>query len=402
MLAKAVVHQKKVKIHYQHVTRAKRINTGVAVTSSLDLSKEGKLKSSVVDRDKKQVKINKFKSTAQDLIDHHFHKYEHYPTGEEFDKLWINRDNYIFRSEKLLEHYKKYLAWKPKDREIKKLSSLKDYNSLLKNLTDYEEFLEAAILLGDINTEWLGDFEDYLKGSLDISYTSKTNHNLETRKKRIRTLKGFYKWLDLNDIFDMPKALRDFKHEKTPVEIVKAVLTKDELRALYNYHFEDYKKTFIRDVFVFSCHTGLRFSDLISLRKRHLKKLPKAGLTISKKAEKTGYEFNVPVNSVALEILEKYSYNLSEYTNANFNKYLHLLLKETEMFDDELEFNEEVKKRWKCISIHRGRDTFITLLIQERVPLNEIMKYTGHRSVTNLNKYIDLKGEVLNFTKDLI
>ena len=200
----------------------------------------------------------------------------------------------------------------------------------------------------------------------------------------------------------MPEALNSFKLKKKKEEVVKAVLTKTEVKALYQYHFNDEKKEFIKNVFVFACMTGLRFGDLISLSKRYIKILKNAGPTIIKKAEKTQYEFRVPLNKIAIEILEKYNYDFSRYDNANFNKYLHLLLKDTKMFEDELEFDGEFMKRWQCISIHRGRDTFITLLVQERVPLNEIMKYSGHKSVSNLNKYIDTNGELINYTSDLI
>jgi hypothetical protein len=52
--------------------------------------------------------------------------------------------------------------------------------------------------------------------------------------------------------------------------------------------------------------------------------------------------------------------------------------------------------------VHRGRDTFITMLVNNRVPLNEIMKYTGHKSVTSLNMYIDKKAEINDYTSELV
>lgn len=403
MLVRTVFHQNKVKIHFQNITRAKRISTGVEISSKTEISKEGKLKSTVKDRERKQLIINSFKKDAQDLVDKHFHKQGYYPTGKEFDKLWEKKDNYLIRSERLLDYYDKYLLWKPNDINVTKLSSLKDYNSLKKNLTHYEDYLKSEIFLGDINNTWLGEFEEYLRNNKgDDSYTSKLEHASETIKKRFRTLKSFYKWLHVEGLFDMPEALNSFKLKKKKEEVVKAVLTKTEVKALYQYHFNDEKKEFIKNVFVFACMTGLRFGDLISLSKRYIKILKNAGPTIIKKAEKTQYEFRVPLNKIAIEILEKYNYDFSRYDNANFNKYLHLLLKDTKMFEDELEFDGEFMKRWQCISIHRGRDTFITLLVQERVPLNEIMKYSGHKSVSNLNKYIDTNGELINYTSDLI
>mgnify|MGYP003350039013 CR=1 FL=1 len=104
------------------------------------------------------------------------------------------------------------------------------------------------------------------------------------------------------------------------------------------------------------------------------------------------------------EIILRHSYKLFEYENANFNKYLKVLLAETGWFDDETKFKRDgvYLKRWECISIHRGRDSFCTMLINDRVPVNEIMKYTGHSSVSSLNKYIDLKSQIKNFTNELV
>ena len=403
MIAKAVFHQGTIKIHYQYKSRAKRINTQIKVNSSEEITADGKLKSTVPNRNEKQIKINEFKKQAQELIDDFFYKNKTYPTGKEFDNLWLKKEDILIKSDSFLDYYERFIKYKSKDRNISTQDSLKDYRSLKKNIGHYQEYIGRDVLIGDMNNEWLVDFENYLKRNVgDDNLTAKLEHKPSTLRKRLRTIKAFYIWMNVEGIFPLPKVFSNFKLQKERAETVKAVLTKDEIKQLYSISFNDEKLDFIKDVFVFSCYTGLRFSDLISLRKNHIKQLKLAGISIVKIAEKTKYEFRVPLNKIALEILQKYDYNFNKYTNANFNKYLHKLLESTELFDDELEFNGKVKKRWEAISIHNGRDTFITLLIQQRVPLNEIMKYTGHKSVTNLNNYIDTKSEVLNFVNELI
>jgi integrase len=86
-------------------------------------------------------------------------------------------------------------------------------------------------------------------------------------------------------------------------------------------------------------------------------------------------------------------------TNPAFNRILKEFLKSTGLFNDETKFKEDKNRlqRWEIISIHRGRDTFITMLIEENVPLNVIMKYTGHKHLSTLERYIDRNKKVDNF-----
>jgi integrase len=123
------------------------------------------------------------------------------------------------------------------------------------------------------------------------------------------------------------------------------------------------------------------------------------GLIIVKKAEKTDSEFSVFLNEISKKILEKYDYNLNRMSNPAFNRILKEFLKSTELFNDETKFKEGKRRlqRWEIISIHRGRDTFITMLIEENVPLNIIMKYTGHKKLSTLEKYIDKNKKIDNF-----
>jgi integrase len=147
----------------------------------------------------------------------------------------------------------------------------------------------------------------------------------------------------------------------------------------------------------------MRWDDITTFNPKDVHKKG-AFRIIEKKAHKTKEIFRVPINPIVEDIINKHKYNFYKYENANFNKYLKVLLEKTGWFNDETKFIEDGKylKRWECISIHRGRDSFCTMLINDRVPLNEIMKYTGHKHLSSLNKYINLKSDISNFTNELV
>jgi integrase len=238
-----------------------------------------------------------------------------------------------------------------------------------------------------------------------VKYWSKGPQNGQTIKKRIGSFIGFLNWLDIEGHYPFPKSLSKYYKTLEGSETIKAILNKEEVNKLYKLDFENEKLNYIKDVFVFSCFTGMRWEELISFNPKDVHQVTDVGPIVEKMAKKTNEYFRVPLNSVALEIINRHNYIFNDYDNANFNKYLKILLKSTGWFDDDtifLDDNGNYLKRWQCVSVHRGRDSFCTMLVNDRVPLNEIMKYTGHKSISSLMKYIDLKSQIKNFTNELV
>jgi integrase len=76
---------------------------------------------------------------------------------------------------------------------------------------------------------------------------------------------------------------------------------------------------------------------------------------------------------------------------------LKIVCKESGLFNEITRIkNKETQTymfKYETITGHKGRDTFITNLI-ENTPINEIMKYTGHTKVSTLMKYVDKSRKV--------
>ena len=68
------------------------------------------------------------------------------------------------------------------------------------------------------------------------------------------------------------------------------------------------------------------------------------------------------------------------------------------MFDDPTNIIDkktgEDKLRYNCISLHKGRDSFITNLVDTSIPLNTLLKYTGHTKLSTLQGYIDTSRDI--------
>ena len=136
----------------------------------------------------------------------------------------------------------------------------------------------------------------------------------------------------------------------------------------------------VRDAFLIGCYTGLRFSDITTLRQEHIK-----DGWIVKKMIKTGFIVELPIKELfggkMMLLLEKYNGNIERLTksigsNSAVNKILRGLL-------DKIGADSK-------ITFHSSRHTFGTLLGQSGVQLTTIQKLLGHQKLQTTQIYSEV------------
>ena len=186
----------------------------------------------------------------------------------------------------------------------------------------------------------------------------------------------------------------------------EVALTLDEIINVYNFDLEGNKKLIrVRDLFVFGCVTGLRYSNYSEVKKNDI--IDDCIRVVDVK-DKTKL-LSIPLNKYSVEILEKYDYNLPKISNQKLNDYVKDLF-------EKMEFKKSIKKTmkygneiietesplYKRISSHTARRSFITIMKNKNIPDKAIMSYTGHRSLDVFNTYYRPNQEdKINFMKDV-
>ncbi|MBC8319083.1 MAG: tyrosine-type recombinase/integrase [Bacteroidetes bacterium] len=196
------------------------------------------------------------------------------------------------------------------------------------------------------------------------------------------------------------------KREDTDGNII--ALSIPELLHIYEMKIKNQTVLRIRDYLILACSTGLRYSDIANLKKTDVDH--KQGF-IYCTTIKTGDRTMIPFNDFSREILEKYkntpNYNkdgvemaFPAISNQKTNKQLKELAKEaglTEMVPIvHYRRNRRIDKvvpKYKLISSHIGRKTFITFCVWLGVPSEVTMKFTTHRKHETMQKYYDSKDE---------
>ncbi|RZJ95101.1 MAG: hypothetical protein EOO60_01415 [Hymenobacter sp.] len=153
-----------------------------------------------------------------------------------------------------------------------------------------------------------------------------------------------------------------------------------------------------RALFLLSCYTGLRFSNLISIRAEHLR-----GQTMRMTTQKTRETVTVPLRAEALATVEQLlAGKMRAITNQKLNDYLKELgqLAGIDAPTEIIRFRGGVREsttvaKWERLGCHTGRRTFVTLSLESGLRLETIMKVMGHRGWKSFQRYVNVTSDAV-------
>ena len=265
----------------------------------------------------------------------------------------------------------------------KQKSTISSYRNVLKHLLAFSKKTKTPLLFETINIK----FEDKLRGYL----FNVCGHSNNTVAKTFKILKTFMTYSFDRD-YTTNLAYNKFNSIETAKEIY--ALSLDEVFLLLNYDFgENIHFANTRDLFCFSCFTGLRISDVSRLSRDSIKNGVLHIFT-----QKTKDDIKIPLNKYAQEILERHLELATPLPYVPTDK-LNKSLKEIGKL---LNIDEPVRKvlikggereithvpKYEIMTFHIARKTFITnsliLGMQERV----VREFSGHKEEKSFAKYV--------------
>lgn len=264
----------------------------------------------------------------------------------------------------------------------KSKGTLQNYHAVLLHLREFEKLHKYAVTLDSINLDFFYKYTAYLK-TIPLAQN--------TIAKDIRLLKVFMaEAVDLGYTTNL-----QFKHKKftiTGTETDAVYLTEKELLHLYKFDFTGNKRLEqVRDLFVFGCFVGLRFSDYSDVQRDHIVQID-GDYFIKLITKKTHDLVIIPCNPIVMEILNKYKSNHNRLpkslSNQKFNDYVKEACQKAELTERGRLSTDPVKELWECISSHTARRSFATNYYLEGFPTIDLMKITGHKTEKAFLKYI--------------
>jgi integrase len=223
------------------------------------------------------------------------------------------------------------------------------------------------------------------------SYLYKTrNHSMNTAAKHIKNVKALMKRALLKEKHSNVKFMNMTKNWKDSDAIY---LSEEEIKNIYALQLPKELED-SRNVFVFSCLSGLRFSDVSNLKKHHWK-----GNFIEIRTVKTEDPLRIPLRKTAIEILEKYYGVFPRMYLSKYNKQIKEIGSKIESLKvEEGTFHNKggqkqdiVRTKYEMIQSHTARRSFATNEYLNGTDLTLIRAITGHKTEKDFFRYIKVK-----------
>jgi len=232
------------------------------------------------------------------------------------------------------------------------------------------QYHKTDIALDDLNFQFASNFELYLKNHDRLSHNSATGH-IKVLKKVIN-FAIMHEWLHINP-FSRVKC--------TLTESRRSYLTKENLDKLESKSFKIQRLEEVRDIFLFSCYTGLAYADASALTPDDISTGIDGEKWIVIYRQKTGSRSPVPLLPQALKIINKYRH-FSEITG-------NLLpVKSNQRMNGYLKEIADICGITQALTTHVARHTFATTVtLANGVPIETVSKMLGHHDIRTTQIY---------------
>ncbi len=181
---------------------------------------------------------------------------------------------------------------------------------------------------------------------------------------------------------------------KAKLKVVeRPYLAKEEIQAVYEKEFASDRLSQVRDIFLFSCYTGLAYVDVKQLSKSSINTGIDGDQWIFTRRQKTDTSTRVPLLPLAQELVLKYE-NHPQCVNSDVlfpvlsNQKMNSYLKEI----------ASVCGINKDLTFHIARHTFATTVtLSNGVPIESVSKMLGHTNIKTTQHYAKILDKKVSY-----
>ena len=230
----------------------------------------------------------------------------------------------------------------------------------------------SDVAIRRLDFQFITEFEFYLKSVAHCNHNTTVKYLSNFRKVVNYCIRSG--WLSKDPFLGF---------KMTRKEVNRVALTQEELELLLEKEINIERIAQVRDIFLFSCFTGLAYIDVKKLRRSQIALGIDGEKWIYTERQKTGSPSRIPLLPVALEILARYEKHpqclnrdrlLPVLSNQKMNAYLKEIA--------------DLCGIQKNFTFHIARHTFATTVtLSNGVPLETVSKLLGHRNIKITQQY---------------
>ena len=249
-------------------------------------------------------------------------------------------------------------------------ATLQKYNVCKRH---FSEFLEKQYKRSDLK---LTELTYVVIREFDLYLRTEVGQNPNTATKTMKTFKtitllGQKMGVLLHDPF--------MNHRFHIEPVNRGFLTDEEILLIAHKQINIPRLELIRDIFIFSCFTGLAYIDVSNLTPDHIVTLGDKQWIMTQR-QKTSVETNVLLLDIPKAIIAKYGGK----TYRNGKLFPMLTNQKTNSYLKEIADICGIKKN---LTFHLARHTFATMSLSKGVPMESVSNMLGHTNIRTTQIY---------------
>lgn len=272
--------------------------------------------------------------------------------------------------------------------------TMKNYHATAKYLRNFisNKFNRADINLRELNYEFISNFDHFVRNNSIKENDPCTNNGTMKHMERLKKMVNWAvknEWLDKNPFINYNLKFNRLERD---------CLNEFELSAIQSHSLENPMLKRVRDLFIFSCYTGLAYIDLIQLTFHEIITGIDGIKWIKTIRGKTGVAVNIPILQPAAVILNEFSADptilmretvFPNVSNQEMNRSLKLIA--------------EICGIKKYLTFHLARHTFATTVtLMNGVPIETISKLLGHTKLSTTMIYARVTQSKIGLDMELL
>lgn len=254
------------------------------------------------------------------------------------------------------------------------INTYKRYETALKHTREFlkSQYRVNDIAISKVDIAFVNDFDFYLRNNKNCN----NNSTIKYIRNFGKIIKQSYVngWLEKDPFLSYKGKVR---------EVERVYLSQEEIETIINKELAIKRLELVRDMFVFSCFTGLAYIDVFNLSKANIIIGIDGEKWISTHRQKTESASKIPILAVTQQIIDKYQNHPQCLSNNKLlpilsNQKMNAYLKE---LADLCNINKE-------LTFHMARHTFATTVtLTNGVPIESVSKMLGHKDLRTTQHY---------------
>ena len=241
-----------------------------------------------------------------------------------------------------------------------------------------KEYNRTDYYLQELDYSFVLRFDNFLRITKSNTHNGYLQHNAVMkhiqRLKKMVSLAYRLEWINKNPFLN-------FKSTLEPRE--RTFLSAENFKKIEKIELKSNRLARVRDLFIFSCYTGISYGDLVLLKPDNLTIGVNGKLWIVTRRMKNGNSVKVPLLKKAIVILDKYKNDIAceitqtllpKISNQKLNQYLKEIAELCEIHQD--------------VTFHLARHTFATTVaLSNGMPIETVSKILGHKKLSTTQIY---------------